>query len=663
MQAPDEPDDISNREYATITSTPNPEARTIRQKIHKFIENGVNFYRIHLTAFVVFPFIASGIFYASNGRFHVKYLDALFLCYSAMTVTGLTTVNLSTLTPWQQMMIYFLMIIRTSLPTQTGPISLSPVNSGSPRVDFALATGVEGRSDDLYRAFNLSTGANPNVPGTPYPTATSGSSSKYHGSGQFPGPFQIIQRLAKRVAPKIYKKLERSMTLPASRTLQSQNTSYLNFNLPTSRNSDFHTETLNDDELEELGGTEYRALRWLTYVVPLYFFGIQILAFTIFSPWLSTSKRYDAVFEAQPRLVNKTWFSLFQVMGAYTGGGLSLVDTGMVPFQTAYLMIFPMMFVIVAGNHAMPIFLRLVIWILSKIVREESDAYATLSFLLDHPRRCFLYLFPSHQTWFLLFLLILFSAIEWIGFAVLNNGLSAYESLPVGVRVVGGLFQGIAARASGFPIVPLSSFAPSLLFLYVIMMYIAVYPLAQIAMSIRSTNVYEERSLGVYEFLPEDEYCEPQGLEKIKDRRERIGKYLYWHFRRQMSIDIWWLVWGVFFVAVVERNNLMDEDKKWFDLFRVIFELVSAFGGIGLSLGFPDDNYSFAGAMRPLSKLIIIVIMVRGRHRGLPVAVDRAVVLPREMVPQSQRTGSKAVLDEKPTTTQEPQQMFSDFGA
>jgi len=74
-------------------------------------------------------------------------------------------------------------------------------------------------------------------------------------------------------------------------------------------------------------------------------------------------------------------------------------------------------------------------------------------------------------------------------------------------------------------------------------------------------------------------------------------------------VDIWWLVWAVFIIAIVERGNLMNEDMKWFDLFRVLFELVSAFGGIGLSLGLPYDNYSFAGAMKPLSKLVIIVIM------------------------------------------------------
>ena len=96
----------------------------------------------------------------------------------------------------------------------------------------------------------------------------------------------------------------------------------------------------------------------------------------------------------------------------------------------------------------------------------------------------------------------------------------------------------------------------------------------------------------------------------------------------------------------------MDNDNApWFNVFRLgadplihsiysvayittlvvflVFELVSAFGGIGLSLGLPTDNFSFSGAFGPLSKLVVIIIMVRGRHRGLPVAVDRASKCPR----------------------------------
>lgn len=144
------------------------------------------------------------------------------------------------------------------------------------------------------------------------------------------------------------------------------------------------------------------------------------------------------------------------------------------------------------------------------------------------------------------------------------------------------------------------------------------------ALSIRSTNVYvtqlsfeiigesansissyEERSLGVFE-APPDKHEEPADLTKVGSHKERVGKYFMWHLRRQMSIglfnyfliflvaspdfflDIWWLVCGVFLISVIERKNLLDESKKWFDPFRVVFELVSAFGGIGLSLGFPS---------------------------------------------------------------------------
>jgi hypothetical protein len=45
---------------------------------------------------------------------------------------------------------------------------------------------------------------------------------------------------------------------------------------------------------------------------------------------------------------------------------------------------------------------------------------------------------------------------------------------------------------------------------------------------------------------------------------------------------------------------------------------------------FLQANYSFSGAFRPLSKLIVCAVMLRGRHRGLPVAIDRAVMLPAE---------------------------------
>ncbi|KAG5654350.1 hypothetical protein H0H81_004304 [Sphagnurus paluster] len=139
---------------------------------------------------------------------------------------------------------------------------------------------------------------------------------------------------------------------------------------------------------------------------------------------------------------------------------------------------------------------------------------------------------------------------------------------------------------------------------------------------------YEEKSLGIFEPPPGEL---EEDLEQLAVR-ERVGRYLGWHVRQQMSIDIWWLVWGIFVVAICERGNIMNPDKPYISMFPVMFELVSAFAGIGLSLGFPSNNYSLVGTMTKLSKLVIIIIMIRGRHRGLPVAVDRAVLLPNELV-------------------------------
>lgn len=70
-------------------------------------------------------------------------------------------------------------------------------------------------------------------------------------------------------------------------------------------------------------------------------------------------------------------------------------------------------------------------------------------------------------------------------------GLKSFESLPIASRVILGLFQGIAVRASGLTIISIGSLAPALQyvlffcamqnlrtissrFLYVVLMYIGV---------------------------------------------------------------------------------------------------------------------------------------------------------------------------------------------
>lgn len=134
----------------------------------------------------------------------------------------------------------------------------------------------------------------------------------------------------------------------------------------------------------------------------------------------------------------------------------------------------------------------------------------------------------------------------------------------------------------------------------------------------RRTNVYEEKSLGIYG-NPEEE--EEQGAEP---------SYVGAHLRKQLSFDLWYIFMGMFFIAIIEGPRIQNINQPAFTLFSILFEIVSAYGTVGLSLGYPNVNTSFSGQFRVLSKLIIIAMQVRGRHRGLPYAVDRAILLPSE---------------------------------
>lgn len=51
---------------------------------------------------------------------------------------------------------------------------------------------------------------------------------------------------------------------------------------------------------------------------------------------------------------------------------------------------------------------------------------------------------------------------------------------------------------------------------------------------------------------------------------------------------------------------------------------------MGVSIGFSGKNSSFCSVWHPISKLILAAVTLRGRHRGLPVAIDKAVMLPSE---------------------------------
>jgi potassium uptake Trk family protein len=301
-------------------------------------------------------------------------------------------------------------------------------------------------------------------------------------------------------------------------------------------------------------------------------------------------------------------------------------------------------FLILAGNTSYPIFLRLILWSLFKLLPENDyfhEYRQTFRFLLDHPRRCYTTLFPSTHTWWLVGSLFVLNGIDWIAFEILNiNNGSIYIS-PDAPKALNGLFQALAVRSGGFYVVPISNLRVGLLVLYVLMMYISVYP---VTITIRNSNVYEERSLGIYADDPDVEEETTKGKSWVPIWLSAFGRpyqegsrsyFVRQQLRGQLAHDLWWICLAVLFITITETQSF-GRDPITFSVFNIVFETVSAYGCVGISTGAPGVNYSFCGEWHVLSKLILCAVMIRGRHRGLPVSIDRAVLLPGEYLEQAE---------------------------
>lgn len=109
------------------------------------------------------------------------------------------------------------------------------------------------------------------------PTVSQRPDTKLSGFGGFPTPFELLRMGAERFFPKASMKMSRTMTAPRTNTIagrgtisgtdedESKEVPYISFQAIVGRNSRFHD--LTEEQMDELGGVEYRALRALLIIV------------------------------------------------------------------------------------------------------------------------------------------------------------------------------------------------------------------------------------------------------------------------------------------------------------------------------------------------------------------------------------------------------------
>ncbi|KAM3482464.1 hypothetical protein MY8738_004000 [Beauveria namnaoensis] len=339
-----------------------------------------NFITIHYCYFVVVCLLSSAVFWATSkphGR--ISYVDSLFVVVSAMTEAGLNTVDLSTMTTWQQTMLFLLIVFGSTI--------------------WVSICTVLTRKHVFYRRFMRLEGLprqHGKVTAQELPRC---AGSELPGSRQAPAP--DISDSAAVVA------VQESFSPCDSVCALEQGPDRL----------DCDKQGLSGAKSKQMCGCEYRALELLSIVVPLYFVLWQLLGCISLGAWIHHHMPDTALTNG----INPWWLGLFNGVSAFNNSGMSLLDANMMPFQESYFVLVTMGLMILAGNTAYPIFLRFIFWSGMKLLDLTTEATSfrstrlAMKLLLKDPRRIYTNLFPSRLTWWLLFMLVCLNGIDWSG--------------------------------------------------------------------------------------------------------------------------------------------------------------------------------------------------------------------------------------------------------
>ncbi len=161
-------------------------------------------------------------------------------------------------------------------------------------------------------------------------------------------------------------------------------------------------------------------------------------------------------------------------------------------------------------------------------------------------------------------------------------------------KVMASFFQSVTTRTAGFNTVPIGDLTPGTIFLFCILMFIGASP-GSTGGGIKTTTfgVIMVYVVGII-----------KGQEDIEMSNRRIS----WEIlNRALAI----LVISVGYVSVIILIMLMTDNLGFSE---TIFEVISAFGTVGLSMGVTPE-------MNQLSRMLIIITMLIGRVGPLTFAL------------------------------------------
>ncbi|CAN6240814.1 unnamed protein product [Urochloa humidicola] len=242
---------------------------------------------------------------------------------------------------------------------------------------------------------------------------------------------------------------------------------------------------------------------------------------------------------------------------------------------------------------------QLSVWALGKVSGKQEYAH-----ILKHPEETgYKYLHTQRNSVYIFLTVTGLILLQVICICCFEWDANAFERMNWFKKLVSSLFQSVNTRQAGEAAVDISTFSSPTLLLFAIVMYLP-------------SNI---------SFLPMN--SEKQPLADKNPSRRAMWK--------NFSITSLACIALFTFLACITERKSISADQLNFNVFSIVFEVISAFGNVGYSLGYscekllkPDAScksasYGFVGWWTNEGKLIIILVMFIGRLKKFIIKEEK----------------------------------------
>lgn len=484
------------------------------------------------------------------GAYRPRYVDVLFMSTSAVTVTGLATVEMEDLSASQLVVLTLLMLLGSEV--------------------FVSVLGLILESSRQQR----------------------GQSRRQDHDGRVIRPPSSVTA-AVRDEPDLEE---------AGNTSNSQ--------APPSSSEDSSGHGDNHKE-------RCRAVRSLALVLSAYMAAVLVAGSVLVFAYVATVPTARDVL-ARKRL-GAALFSVSATVSSFTNGGLLPTNESMAVFAANRGLLLLLTGQILAGCTLLPVFLRLAVGATRWVARAVSagrgghdEEVEPVSVERSAAAAGFGHLLPSvPRAAFLAATVVAVAAAAAALLCCMNWNSAVFAGLTPGEKVTNAVFMAVNVRQAGENSVDCSLVAPAVLVLFLAMMCI---PASATLLSVHDGGSDRKRS-GAGEAERKD------GAEK--KRRLSLNSMLLSPLACNAA--------AVMLACVTERRSIVGDPLN-FSTFNVIFEVVSAYGNVGLSTGYAcsrllpaaaeataachDKPYSFSGWWSDQGKLLLVLLMLYGRLKA-----------------------------------------------